>query len=317
MPLWLSEEDVSRLISVPECVDLMDRLFKEAAQGKTVNRIRSRLRMPGGFYHVMFGATEGWNAFGLKTYPSFRDPTCFIVLLYQMDTGQLLSIMEAQHLSLARTGAISGVAARYMAREDASTVGIIGTGGQASAQLEAVSGVRDIRSVKCFSRTGPRREEFAERMSRRLGIPVVAVESSEACVQDADIVITITTSRDPVFSGETLKEGATVIAAGSNHWMRREVDDATIRRSELVVVDDLEDAKVECGELTRAVERGFFNWEQCRELRDVAAGHISGRPRPESITLFESQGLAIEDVAAAMHVYQKAIAQGAGKQLPV
>ena len=153
-------------------------------------------------------------------------------------------------------------------------------------------------------------------MSERLGLDVAAVDSAEECVRGADVAITITSSREPVMKGEWLKDGAHVNAAGGNHWMRREVDPATVERSALIVVDDVDQAKIECGDLMWAAERGTFRWTMAHELKDVVSGRMSGRPDDDSVTLFESQGVALEDVAAALHVYGKAKEQGIGQELP-
>ncbi len=158
---------------------------------------------------------------------------------------------------------------------------------------------------------------FATKMSAKLGIPVQACGSSDDAVANADVVCTITNSRDPVIDGAKLQAGTHVNAAGSNGWIRREVDDETIKRASLIVVDDMSDAKIECGELIWAAERRLFRWETAVELRDVVGGRVAGRPAADAITLFESQGLAIEDVAAGMHVYRKARQLGVGRDVEV
>ena len=208
--------------------------------------------------------------------------------------------MEASALGQVRTGAASGLATRYMARADASTVGIIGTGYQARTQLEAACAVRGIKSAKAFSRTAEKRQAFAGEMSERLSLEVMPAESAEECIRGTDIAITITSSREPVLKGEWLKDGCHVNAAGGNHWMRREIDEVAVNRAGTIVVDDLEQAKVECGDLLWPAERGLFRWSMAHELRDVVSGKTRGRTQEDSITLFESQGVAIEDVAAAL-----------------
>ena len=140
--------------------------------------------------------------------------------------------------------------------------------------------------------------------------------SAEECVEGADIVVTITSSREPVLQGEWLAAGAHVNAAGGNHWQRREVDEATVRRSNPVVVDDLEQAKIECGDLLWPEARGSFRWSEAHELRQVVSGQVAGRPSPEGVTLFESMGVALEDIAAAELVYRKARLAGVGVELP-
>ena len=239
-----------------------------------------------------------------------------MVMLYDYESGALLACMEAGRMGQIRTGAASGLATRYMARQDAATVAVIGSGFQARTQLEAVCAVREIKQARVFSRRQERREEFASRSGERLGVDVKAVESAQECVEEADIIITITSARDPVALGEWLAPGAHINAAGGNHWMRREVDEAAVLRSEVIVVDDLEQAKVECGDLLWLEARGSFRWDMAHELKDVIAGRVPGRATQEGVTLFESMGVALEDIAAADLVYRKAKEQGIGQELP-
>ena len=318
MALFLNEQEVANLLPMDECIDALERAFGHAGAGQVDNKARSRIRMPGGFFHFMAAADGGQGVFGYKAYPSFAGPggAKMIVMLYDYESGQLLSCMEAGRMGQIRTGAASGLATKYMAREDASTVAVIGSGFQARTQLEAVCAVRPVREARVFSRRQERREDFAKRSSERLGVEVRAVESAQECVEGADIVIAITSAREPVVLGEWLAPGSHVNAAGGNHWLRREIDEAAVTRSELIVVDDLEQAKVECGDLMWLEARGSFRWDMVHELRDVVAGRIPGRLSTQGVTLFESMGVALEDIAAADLVYWKAREQGIGVELP-
>ena len=215
-----------------------------------------------------------------------------------------------------RTGAASGLATKYMANEDSASVAVIGSGFQARTQLEAVCAVRPVSKVKVFSRREERREQFAQRMSGSLGVEVLPVASGQECVSDAEVVLVITSSREPVLLGEWLKPGAHVNAAGGNHWMRREIDQDAVQRADVIVVDNLEQAKIECGDLIWPQARGGFRWDMVRQLQNVVAGTVAGRPGPQAITLFESMGIGLEDIAAAQLVYQKAMEQGIGQELP-
>ena len=215
-----------------------------------------------------------------------------------------------------RTGAASGLATRYMARADADSVGVIGSGFQARSQLEAVCAVRDIKRARVYSRRQERREEFAQRMGERLNLEITPVDSAQECVSDVAVAVTITSARDPVLEGDWLAPGTHVNAAGGNHWMRREVDEAAVLRSEVIAVDDLDQAKIECGDLIWPESRGEFRWDMVCELQDVIAGRVSGRPNDQAVTLFESMGVALEDIAAAQLVYRKAREQGIGQELP-
>jgi ornithine cyclodeaminase len=239
-----------------------------------------------------------------------------VTLLYNTDTGALDAVIEPGSLAWIRTGAASGVAVKHMARDDASVVGMFGTGRQAVTQIEAICAVRPITQVKVYSRTEEKRRDFATSMSEQLGIEVVPVATPEECIGGSQIVVAITTAREPVFDGNLLEPGTLVVAAGSNSWMKREIDETTINRSEVIAVDNLEQAKIECGELIWAAERGPFTWRRAVELHEVVSGRVNGHPSDDGITLFESQGIGIEDVAASAYVLEKAKAAGIGTPLP-
>ena len=318
MTLFLNEQEVVQLLPMNECIEALDRAFAHAGAGVVDNKPRSRIRMPGGFFHFMAAADGGQGVFGYKAYPSFAGPggAKMIVMLYDYQSGELLACMEAGRMGQIRTGAASGLATRYMARCAASTVAVIGSGFQARTQLEAVCAVREIKQTRVFSRRQERREDFAKRSSERLAVDVQPVESAQECVEGADIVIAITSAREPVVLGDWLAPGAHINAAGGNHWLRREIDETAVLRSELIVVDDLEQARIECGDLMWLEARGTFRWDMAHELQDVVAGRVPGRLSQEGVTLFESMGVALEDIAAAELVYRKAKEQGIGQQLP-
>ena len=302
MTLLLGDKEVNQVMGMRECVQLMDDAFQQAGRGLTWNRPRSRIRLPRGFHHLMAAAVLDSNVFGLKTYTSFRAGTRFLTLLYDSGTGDLLAMVQGGRCSQLRTGAVSAVATEYMARDSAATVGIIGTGFQGRSQLEGVCEGRDIRSAKVYDRVPEASKKFSEEMSRSLGIEVTPTESAQECVQASDVVITMTTSREPVLLGDWLEPGMHINAAGSNHWIRREVDDNVVRRADAVVVDSLPDAQVEAGDLLYPIERGSLRWDQIHELASVVVGRVQGRTSEEDITLFESQGIAVSDVAAAAFV---------------
>jgi len=316
--LMLNEEEVRELLPMNECVDVLDDLFKEMAASAVSNMNRYRLPLPRGSMQVMAGMSSANGATGLKTYVTGAGaPSQMVVLLFDIATAAPIAFIAANALGAIRTGAASGVATRYMAREDTKTAAIIGTGSQARTQLAAVATARTLDRAFVFSRTQEKRERFAAEMATELSIPVEAVATAEDAIAEADVVCAITNSREPVFDGTKLRPGTHINAAGSNGWIRREIDDATITQSALIVCDDVSDAKIECGELIWAAEHRIFRWETAVELRDVAGGRVAGRPSTDAITLFESQGLAVEDVAAGMHVYRKALERGIGRQVDV
>ncbi len=257
--------------------------------------------------HYMAGGDNESGLVGIKVYasnPKVGAPS-FVVLLFDSQTAQLLASIEASILGQIRTGAASGVATRRLARDDASRLALFGSGFQAETQLEAVACARDLESVRVYSRKPERREAFAQRMGEKLGLEVVASSSPEEAMDGADIVTTVTSARYPVFPGERLQPGTHINAAGSNHIMRRELDAESIRRASVIAVDSLEQAHMEAGDLTQAVDEGVLDWNEVCELHDVLAGSRPGRSVRDQITLFESQGLAVEDVALAEYLYDK------------
>ena len=258
MALLLGDQEVDQVMNMSQCVEVMDGAFLQAGRGSTWNRPRSRIRTPKGFHHLMAAAVLESNVFGVKTYTSFKQGTRFLTLLYSSETGDLLALVQGARCSQLRTGAVSGIATRYMARSDAETVGIIGAGFQGRAQLEGVCAVRQIRHIKAYDYLPERCMEFCRDMSQDLGIVVTPVDNARDCVRGADIVITMTTSREPVLLGEWLEPGMHINAAGGNHWIRREIDDDVVRRADIVVVDSILDAQVEAGDLLYSIERGVI-----------------------------------------------------------
>ena len=314
MPLLLREEEVQALLSVGDAIEALERTFRAQAEGRAVNLPRQRVRWPGGTLHVLAAGDLGSGYVGLKAYTAVGGQTRFVVLLFHAESGELLAIIEADRLGRLRTGAATGLATRYLARPDARVVGMIGAGRQAAMQLMAVCAVRPIAEARVYSPTPERRAAFAHRMRETLGIPVQAVERPEAAVEGADILITITSAREPVLRGAWLRPGVHLNAAGSNALLRRELDEEAIARADLIVIDSRAQGQIEAGDFLEPLERGRLQWERVYELRDVVAGRV-GRAHPEQITLFKSLGIALEDVAVAAVAYERARAQGAGERI--
>ncbi len=316
MALLLTEDDVARLLTMADAVAAVEQVLRQQAAGTAENLPRRRLRTPSGMLHLMAGSAPGLGYVGLKSYTTFAGTARFLVLLYDAHDGRLVALVQADRLGQIRTGAASGVATRHLALADASTVGIFGTGWQARSQLEAVRTVRSVRHVKAYGRDRARREAFCREMTASLGVEVRPVERAEEVVQGSQIVVTATTSAQPVFDGDLLEPGTHVNAMGSNSLLKQEIDAAAVRRAGLVVVDSIEQARLESGDLLGPIERGQLSWERVRELDEVAAGRV-GRQTREEITLFESHGLGIEDVAAAARTYELARERGVGTEIRI
>ncbi|MDA0988692.1 MAG: ornithine cyclodeaminase family protein [Chloroflexi bacterium] len=314
MAIFLRDDDVIRLLPMSEAVEVVEQGFKEQGNGTGINLPRERAQAGEMGVTMMVAVLGGQGVGGFKALGAGKP----LVLLYGGEPRQLLAVMEAGSLGQIRTGAASGVATRYMAREDASTVGIIGTGFQARSQLAAVCAVRPIQAIKAYSRTPERREEFCRTMSDSLGIQVSPVSSAQEAVQGTDIAIAVTNVRtlDPVLLGDWLEPGMHINAAGANSLARRELDDAAVMRCSIIAADAVDQAKLECADLVIPIDSGLLGWNTVLELGQVVTGRASGRAAANDITLFESQGIALEDVAVAAHIFERAKAEGTGEALP-
>lgn len=320
MAIFLTEQDVTELLTMDATIAALEEAFRLQASGAASNQPRRRVRAAGATLNVMSAAIGEFRSFkgllGLKSYSVTRHGAIFHITLYDAESGKLLAFMEGDRLGQMRTGAASGVATKYMARSDARTVGIYGAGWQARSQLAAVCAVRPVSKVRVYSRRAERRERFAEEMRAELGIDDIrAVDSPEQAARDVEIIITISSAKDPVLEGKWLSPGVHINAAGSNSLLRREFDDETIVRASSIVVDSIDQARFEAGELATAVEKGLLVWERARELRAVVSGEVAGRRSDDEITLFKSLGLALEDVATAAVVYELARERGLGREI--
>ena len=225
----------------------------------------------------------------------------------------MLALIEANLLGALRTGAASGVATRALARAEASTLGLIGTGKQARTQLLAVAAVRELTEIRVFGRDAHRRAAFADEMAAETGLAVNPCDSAEACVQGADIVVAATNAAEPVVLGDWLAPGAHVNAVGANAYARRELDEQAVRRAALVAVDDRDQATIEARELIDLAEAGVLDWADVAELGPLLRGDVAGRAGDDDITLYKSLGVAFEDVVFAKTIHDRALAAGAGK----
>ena len=311
MPLYLTENDVAELVSIHDVVECLDRAFSQWRGSGTINLPRQRAALDPGGLNVM-AATLGAH-FGLKSYAVSPGGGVYHVMLYSRAEMRLIAVIEANLLSQLRTGAASGVATRHLARAHSKTLGQIGAGKQAAAQIRAVCAVRPIDRIRIFSRDPGKREAFARTIADELGVEVVASSSARECVEGADIVTTITRSAEPVLLGDWIARGAHVNLAGANSLDRREADEILVERADRLVVDDLAQGRVEAAEYATGVASGRLQWSDMAELGDVVAGRVEGRQNDDEITLFKSLGLALEDLATAALVYERACERGRGR----
>jgi alanine dehydrogenase len=317
MALLLTEADVEALLRMEDVIVSVEAAFAAQGRGQAQSQPRSRIRTPNLTLHVMSAALPSAGVLGLKAYASGKPGSRFVVLAWSTETGRLEGVIEADRLGQMRTGAASGVATKFMARPQARTVGCIGTGWQARSQLEAVCAVRPVDRIAVYGRDERRRVAFAAAMAERLRVGVEPASSPEEAVRESEIVITMTTSREPVLFGRWLRPGTHINAAGVNWANKRELDDEAVRRADRIVVDDRTQAAIECGDLIPLVEGGSLSWEQVHELGAVVSGRVPGRDGADEITLFESQGVALEDMATAALLIQRARAAGVGQEIPI
>jgi ornithine cyclodeaminase/alanine dehydrogenase len=314
MTLFLTEKEVENLLDMRSTLDAVEEILRQHAEGRATNRARRRVALSGSGLNVMFAGAPEMGALGLKAYSVARIGARFYTMLFDPETGELLSIMQSDKLGQMRTGAASGVATKHLAREDADSLGLYGAGWQAEGQLEAIAAVKKLSRVIVYSRTEETRKAFAEKMSERLGMEVETTHAPEEPAAQ-DIVVTMTSAREPVLRGEWLKPGAHVNAAGSNFLFKREIDREVLKRASLVCVDSREELGLEAGNLLQALETGTILPEAVRELGQVITGQVKGRQSPEDITLFSSQGIALEDLAVARLVYDRAVAENIGHEM--
>jgi ornithine cyclodeaminase/alanine dehydrogenase len=313
-PLYLTEAEVGRLVTVKDAIAALEEMFATWGGPLTQNLPRQRAKLPAGVFNHMGAGYGAKKIYGLKAYAGNNEKPGH-VLIYSSDDGSLKAIIECDLLGQIRTGAASGIATRLMGNADAHTLGVIGTGKQSHAQVKAVCAVRPIKRVNVFARTAEHREAYAREMEKELGIEVRPAASAEACVGDAQVVVTITKSAEPVFRADWLAKGAHVNVAGANAGNRCEVDGDTVLRAAVKATDHLEQAKVEAGEFRELVAAGKLAWTDVRELGELVAGKAKGRNSPSDITLFKSLGIALEDIAFGEVIYHKALAQGVGRRL--
>ena len=309
MPLYLSENDVESLVSPDVAVDAVEACFRRMAAGQVEIAPRRRLRLPEGSLADMAASDGGLGLAGGKLYAATPNGTTFVVCLFDVESSALVAVIEADRLGQLRTGAASGVAARHLAKSTARTLGVIGCGHQAETQVACVrAAVPSIEPVVAYCRTPEKLAAFCERMGAEPG-----ESHRDAAAQD--VVVTITSSRDPVVRGEWLVPGALVCAAGANVVTRRELDNTVLERARFVCCDLIVQAKLESGDLVEPVQAGVLDWLEVHELHEVVAGELPGRQSDDDIVVFKSNGLAAWDVALGAEAVRLAREQGVGIQL--
>jgi ornithine cyclodeaminase len=316
MSLFLNEADVRQLLTMPLALEAVEEAHRELALARAVDVPRQRTRLPQTALHILQGALPGQDAIGYKAYTSSRAGVRFLVHVFSASSGALRVVLEANLLGMMRTGAASGVATRCLSRPEAVTLGIFGAGWQSEGHIEAIAGVRPLRRVKVYARNAQRLAAFCTMMSERLKIEVIPASSPEETVRGSDIVSTVTTAATPLFDAQWLAPGTHINAAGSNSLIRRELGEDVLKICRTIVVDSLDSALKEAGDLLPVLEKGRLSERQLVELGEVISGRHPGRVSADEITLFESQGMAIQDIALAVRLEALARERGLGVELP-
>jgi len=313
MARYLTEADVDHLADMDLALRTVEASFERQGRGMSANVGRRRARTAQGALQIMGSADPELGALGAKLYPTVSGGRIsFVVALFDAASGALSAVIEAGRLSGLRTGAASGVSVKYLVPPEVQTIGIIGSGRQARTQLEAVCAVQPSARVRVYSRNPANVAQLIAEVSPTLGVDLEPATTAEAAVRGAQVVITATNAADPVIEADWIEPGAHVVAMGTNHPQHRELDSAAVARADRVFVDDLEGAKIECGDLICAVEDGAFQWGEAVEFGQVVAGRAPGRTASDEITLFESQGIALWDIALGQVVLERAVAADVG-----
>jgi ornithine cyclodeaminase/alanine dehydrogenase-like protein (mu-crystallin family) len=309
VPLYLTESDVESLLTPEDALGPLEECFRRQARGAIDNRPRTRQPAEEGALAVMSAVDAELGLAGVKSYAAVSAGTTFVVVLFDVATSKVATVIEADRLGQLRTGAASGVAARHLARKDARSLGVIGCGFQAETQVHCIrAALPSLESTVAYCRTETSLEAFCERVGAE-----PAESHREAA--DADVVVTVTTSRDPVLRGEWLRPGALVCAAGANHPSKRELDNVVLERAAFVCCDSKEQSRLESGDLIEPVQAGVLDWLEVHELCEVVGGELEGRHSDDDIVLFKSNGIAAWDVAIGAEALARARENGVGTTL--
>jgi alanine dehydrogenase len=313
--LHLTEDEVRGLLTMEMAVEAVESALRKMALEEAFNVPRSRCQTDHAMLHILPAAAKTLGVIGYKAYVTTRPGTRFHVTIYDGKSGEMIAVMQADHLGQVRTGAASAVATKHLARKDSSTAGIFGAGKQARTQLLGVSKVRKLTRAVVWSPSEERRAAFAREMSEACGFEVAPAAAPEEAARGLDVICTATSAREPVLFGEWLSPGQHINAVGSNFLAKAEIDVEVVKRSNVVTIDSKDQGRLEAGDLVTALDRGVIEWIDVAELGRVVAMRAPGRQSAEDITLFKSLGIGLEDIAVAMKVYQKAKEAGVGRWL--
>ena len=313
----LTDADIKNTVSMGSMMDKVEEMHRHYAAGEAFNADRRTIALGDSQLALMGGGLAYEGLFGAKTYTTVGGVQQYHVILYDAETGQLKAFIHANWLGALRTGATTGVVVRHLANADADVLGMIGTGYQAQTQVMAVAQARQLRTIKVFTRRPEPRADFARRLSQTLETEVLPVASSQEAVEGSSIVVCLTTTVQPMLDGVWLEEGALLVSAGPVTLDAQEVDSTSIRRANRIIVDSLEQARHEAGELAAGIESGIISWYQVVELPQVVAGLTPGRTHPSDNIYVKHFGIGVVDIAAAKLAYDLALAQEVGLEVAI
>lgn len=323
MPLLIDEACIKSLITMDDALDAVEEVFRQqgmrgAGEGGVTNVPRVRVPVKGGIVRITAAVLSYRGYYGVKissTAVFGRDAGRMFCLFRESD-GALAAIVQVFAMGALRTGAASGVATKFLANENAAVLGVLGSGRQARTQVEAVCKVRPIQEVRVYSPNPAHREAFCDDLRKFNKIKYLPMYNAEHAVRDADVIVCATTSEQPVVLGRWLKPGVHINAIGANYEHRRELDRDAVCAAKFICADDTEQVRYESSDLAEPVKAGMLQWENVHALGDVVAGRLRGRESREDVTIFKSLGVAIEDVALAVRVYEKAVENNVAISLP-
>ncbi len=324
--LLLSQTQVKALIDIDELIEALTQAHLQYSTGKAVMPVRLVVPLPDiqGRLTSMPGFLNEEKALGMKVVTYFQEnPTRGLpailatMMLFSAETGQIIAVMDGGYITAMRTACASALATKILARAQAPVMGILGAGVQARAHIEALARVRKLTEIKIYSPSGTSAPRIREALEPAIGIPIEVSASAEDAVRDSDIVVTVSTAKEPIVRPHWLKPGVHINAVGSHRPDLREIDGATLARAK-IVVDSREAIMAECGDILLALKEKSISPDAIHaEMGELLAGGKAGRIDDDEITLYKSVGIAVQDVAAAHLVYRKALQRGVGTDVEI
>ena len=314
-PLWIGEQEVARLLSLSEAIDVLADGYRSAAAGAAASMRRAHLREGDSILHAVGGTIADAAVAGTKTWLYTPGGAAPLLIVFSLEDGRVLAVIEAFTLGQLRTAATSGLGTRLLAREDAASLALLGTGKQAFAQAQAILAVRPITEIRLAGRDPGRRAALAARLRTELGVDVIETSEVNRAVAGAAIVTAITRAAEPILAASAISPGTHINAVGAIVPSRRELDEHAVARADTIVVDSLPQAREDAGELRAAVEAGLIDWSNVRGLEAVVDEPTAALRRPGDVSLFKALGVGLSDVALGVEVLRRARDAGAGHAL--